>query len=339
MTGQGRPRTSRTEHPATGSPRAACWALAVALLALAPAVRAQGVAAEGRAALEDQTPAEGRASEDAAAAGPTMQVRIAWGGACGSGKGPSPSARARSRRLAHWASKPTSRARCGWRTASSWSASEAPASTTAWTCLVDRPAGREAAGEAGRRRTTPSSRRSIEIPLSDLSGDFRNRATRRPRQPPPGPPHAGRPVAGSSGRQVAGLFAGREAAAGGRAAPLAGPPPTPSCASKAQLVSPAEISRSCGPTQRDVQADQAAGIPLEIPLPEREGVYDLILTAMHASSWPRSVRPSLNWKRTVAERKVQLWWSITARPPPPQPGRRVERRWSRSIRRIRAGGN
>ena len=31
-------------------------------------------------------------------------------------------------------------------------------------------------------------------------------------------------------------------------------------------------------------------MPLEIPLPDREGVYDLNLTAIHASSWPRSVR-------------------------------------------------
>ena len=55
----------------------------------------------------------------------------------------------------------------------------------------------------------------------------------------------------------------------------------------------------------DVQAGSAT-MPLEIPLPEREGVYDLNLTAFYASNWPRSMRASLNWKRTITERKVQL---------------------------------
>ena len=58
------------------------------------------------------------------------------------------------------------------------------------------------------------------------------------------------------------------------------------------------------------------GVPLEIPLPQREGVYDVLFTAMYASSWPRSVASALNWKRTVAERKVQLVVIDPRRPPP-----------------------
>ena len=55
-----------------------------------------------------------------------------------------------------------------------------------------------------------------------------------------------------------------------------------------------------------MRAGQSEAMGLEIPLPRREGVYNLVLTAMHASAWPHSVRPSLNWKRTIAERRVQI---------------------------------
>ncbi|HWC89559.1 MAG TPA: family 10 glycosylhydrolase, partial [Pirellulales bacterium] len=47
--------------------------------------------------------------------------------------------------------------------------------------------------------------------------------------------------------------------------------------------------------------ESGAGLPLEIKLPDLEGVYDLTLTAINAS-----LRERLPWKRPLAERKVQL---------------------------------
>ncbi len=49
------------------------------------------------------------------------------------------------------------------------------------------------------------------------------------------------------------------------------------------------------------EAESGAGIPLEIKLPDQEGVYDLTLTAINAG-----LRERLPWKRPIAERKVQL---------------------------------
>ena len=250
MTGQGRPRTSRTEHPATGSPRAACWALLVALLTLGSGARAEeaaveiGAIAEVRAVPEDRAPAAAPASDDFSAARPTMRVRIIWGGgACGCGKGPSPSAKARSWKRVRWGSKPMSRARCGWKTATCRSTSEAAASTTAWTSC-SAPRGREIAGEphrCRRRPARPAERNPLERPVRRIPQS----AARHPRQPPPGRPHAGRPVARAGGRQIVGLLAGGETAAGGRAAPVARPrrhQDSAQCA--ARLRRP--ISASCG---------------------------------------------------------------------------------------------
>jgi hypothetical protein len=75
---------------------------------------------------------------------------------------------------------------------------------------------------------------------------------------------------------------------------------------KAQLVSAADQRELWVSQPPEVQAGKAAAVDLEVPLPDREGVYDLNLTAAHASTWPRSVRSPLNWKRVIAERKVQL---------------------------------
>jgi len=49
-------------------------------------------------------------------------------------------------------------------------------------------------------------------------------------------------------------------------------------------------------------------IPLEIPAPGEEGVYDLIITARQAPglSLPRGGRVPLGWKKTLAQRKIQF---------------------------------
>ncbi len=316
MTGQGRPRTSRTEHPATGSPRAACWALAVALLALAPAVRAQGVAAEGRAALEDQAPAEGRASEDAAAAGPTMRVRIIWGGALRLWEGTiavSQGTLAEVCPLGIEADEPGSM----WLENGHLLVRQRSSRVyDGVDVLIRAPADAKlqvnlAAADDAQRRP------QHEIPLSDLSGDFRTLQLDA---------HGNRLVIGRTpGDQLRVHLSGKSLVfSPGEKLRLEVEPhqlPVPADTKvrlKVQLVSPAN-QQEFWSDQHDVQADQAAGIPLEIPLPDREGVYDLNLTAMYASSWPRSVRASLNWKRIIAERKVQLLVVDTARPAPPRP--------------------
>jgi hypothetical protein len=58
--------------------------------------------------------------------------------------------------------------------------------------------------------------------------------------------------------------------------------------------------------QHEVRADHEAKIPLEIPLPREEGVYDVVIAAVNNPHWSQAVRQPLNWKRTIAERRVQL---------------------------------
>ena len=58
--------------------------------------------------------------------------------------------------------------------------------------------------------------------------------------------------------------------------------------------------------QHDVQAGHEAKIPLEIALPSEEGVYDVAIVAVNNPNWSQAVRQPLNWKRTIAERRVQL---------------------------------
>jgi hypothetical protein len=58
--------------------------------------------------------------------------------------------------------------------------------------------------------------------------------------------------------------------------------------------------------QHELQADRADPIPLEIPLPKAEGVYDVAVTAINSPNWSQAVRKPLNWRRTIAERRVQL---------------------------------
>ena len=58
--------------------------------------------------------------------------------------------------------------------------------------------------------------------------------------------------------------------------------------------------------QHDVQADREEAIKVEVPLPGEEGVYDVAITAANNPNWSQAVRQPLSWKRTLAERRVQL---------------------------------
>jgi hypothetical protein len=58
--------------------------------------------------------------------------------------------------------------------------------------------------------------------------------------------------------------------------------------------------------QREVQLDQQTAIPVEMPLPEEEGVYEAILSVAKNSGWSEAVRRPLSWNKTITERKVQL---------------------------------
>ena len=75
----------------------------------------------------------------------------------------------------------------------------------------------------------------------------------------------------------------------------------------------------------EVRADQTAAIALDVPLPQVEGVYELIVTATQNGGWQEAVRKPLRpqqWKnKTLAERKVQLVvLGAQGQPDPPLPG-------------------
>ena len=79
--------------------------------------------------------------------------------------------------------------------------------------------------------------------------------------------------------------------------------------------------------QRDVQAAVAMNIPLEIPLPSQEGVYEIVIVAVNTPPWSQAVRQPLNWKRTIAERRVQL----LVLGPRRLPGERFEREFTQLV--------
>jgi len=56
---------------------------------------------------------------------------------------------------------------------------------------------------------------------------------------------------------------------------------------------------------QDVRANGGDTIPLELTLPEDEGVYDIVIAAQQSGGWPRALRP-LHWTRVIAERRVQF---------------------------------
>jgi len=81
--------------------------------------------------------------------------------------------------------------------------------------------------------------------------------------------------------------------------------------------------------EHNIHAVAPVSIPLQLNLPSEEGVYDVVITATHNAGWPQAVRKPLNWKKTIAERRVQLLVldprpPISARQPPGEPGKVVE---------------
>jgi len=73
-------------------------------------------------------------------------------------------------------------------------------------------------------------------------------------------------------------------------------------------------SRELWSSNHETRAGQPTNIPLEVPLPEREGVFDLVITATR-TGWPTSLRKPLNIKQVVARRVVQLAVISTQRDP------------------------
>ena len=286
--------------PPTGSSLLSCWALVVALVGLAD--MATLFAADKPVA-------------DMPAAVATMRVRIAWGGGAerlwhgtiavsqGTLGEPHP--------LGIEADEP----------GSIWLedghlviGSELP-QLRRRRCPGYRPAGCPAAGEltaADDAQRPPQ----IEVPLGELSGEFRNLQLDAHdnhllvRRTP------GDLLRVSTNHQSLVFSPGEKFKL--EVQPYLLPVPVDTkLRLKAQLFFAAD-SRELSSVQRDMRAGQSEAMGLEIPLPRREGVYNLVLTAMHASAWPHSVRPSLNWKRTIAERRVQV---LVLDPQPPAAGR------------------
>ena len=84
---------------------------------------------------------------------------------------------------------------------------------------------------------------------------------------------------------------------------------------KAQLLDAQE--RQLWSSTQEVRAGSGEAIPLELALPQDEGVYDIVIAAQQNAGWPRALRQSLRWKRAIVERRVQL--VVIARQPPPLP--------------------
>jgi hypothetical protein len=68
-------------------------------------------------------------------------------------------------------------------------------------------------------------------------------------------------------------------------------------------------------SEQEVRAGSPEPVPLDFAVPQDEGVYDIVLSAQQNSGWPRALRPALHWRRTaVADRRVQF--VVIARQPP-----------------------
>ena len=160
-------------------------------------------------------------------------------------------------------------------------------------------------------------RPQIEVPLAELSGDFRNlpldaRDNRLLVRRTPGDQLRVR-----TGRRLAGLFARREAAAGGRALSLAGPGRHEAARCRRNCSPPGKIAELWSVEARPAGGPargRSAGNPFAPPRRRRTTVLSRRCTPR---AWPRSVSSALNWKRTIAERKVQLVVIDPQRPPPP----------------------
>ncbi len=75
--------------------------------------------------------------------------------------------------------------------------------------------------------------------------------------------------------------------------------------------------------QEEVQADDAAVVAFEASLPGEEGVYDIVITAATSPNWSQAVRQPLSWRRTIAERRVQLVVLDPRRPPAGRPDEKL----------------
>ena len=59
-------------------------------------------------------------------------------------------------------------------------------------------------------------------------------------------------------------------------------------------------------SQFDAQVGRESPIAVELPTPEDEGQYDIVLGVANNQGWPQAVRRPLTWNKTIAERKVQI---------------------------------
>ena len=100
---------------------------------------------------------------------------------------------------------------------------------------------------------------------------------------------------------------------------------------KVQLIAPRSEPKLLA--EHGVRAGPPVAIPREIPLPQQEGVYELVVTATHTANWQQAVRRPLKWKEMVAERRVQLLVLS------PDSGSRRQVPLSKAERPIHAGGS
>ncbi|MEN6458437.1 MAG: hypothetical protein ABFC63_05860 [Thermoguttaceae bacterium] len=73
---------------------------------------------------------------------------------------------------------------------------------------------------------------------------------------------------------------------------------------KVQLLSP--NGEELWSRQHDVPADPAATVPFEVTMPQDEGAWDVVVSAIGSGNWSQTVRKPLNWKWTIAQRRVQV---------------------------------
>ncbi|MGW8256079.1 MAG: family 10 glycosylhydrolase [Thermoguttaceae bacterium] len=69
---------------------------------------------------------------------------------------------------------------------------------------------------------------------------------------------------------------------------------------------PAGTSKVLWSSQCDVQNNERTQSPIELPIPDDEGVYDVRLNVSQNSAWTDAVRRPLSWNKTIVERKMQL---------------------------------
>jgi len=84
---------------------------------------------------------------------------------------------------------------------------------------------------------------------------------------------------------------------------------------KVQLLSVAG-GKEIWSSQHEAQVGRETAIPIELPLPEEEGSYDVLLSVSYTAGWSQAVRRPLAWNKVVAERKVEVLVLDPQRPPP-----------------------